>query len=30
MDPAVTLGLISNFVCQVSGTFINTSSTVHD
>lgn len=26
MDPAVTLGLILNFVFQVSGTFINTSS----
>lgn len=30
MDPAVTLGLISNFVFQVSDTFIRASSTVYD
>lgn len=30
MDPAVTLGLILNFVFQVSDAFINTSNTVCD
>lgn len=30
MDPAVALGLILNFVIQVSGTFTNTSRTVND